>query len=159
MRKTTLSVAATVFGFCCFSQQTSTNTMRYPDKFRVVGSRVFNIEKDTNWVSLGGECETVFTNGIAVRTHAAPRIYPDRSVSIGNMLGDTRSFEPYHPPIPYYTRVFITNYPADKSVGIGNQVYGQVLKLGMLKTETGEQLQVYDWGKPWIVKIIKTNSP
>lgn len=146
--------------------QLATNYVTADSDFRDVRGQLYNIARSTRWTSR--RCEIVrITNSIAVTSTEEPhevrkpfKAAPARS---GNFLGERPPSLSYGDN--FYTEtvwkpgpmILITNLPGSLLV---RRQRGEWKMIAVESFDfEGEPITLYDFGRPHVVAVIKTNSP
>jgi len=141
-----------------------TNRIEAAPTFREVGGQLYNIKRSVLWTNFQGECLEIETNAIVISTFTMEPIYqaattteyvptgefsPDKPVLVATKIkvGENKVLG---------RKIILQNYPANLYAAIGEPISFRAIKIGTSNYK-GEILELWDYGTPHIVTMIKTN--
>jgi hypothetical protein len=141
-----------------------TNQIEAIPTFREVDGRLYNTERSVLWTNFQGECLEIATNTIIISTFTMEPIYqaattteyvptgefsPDKPVLVATKIkvGENKVLG---------RKIVLQNYPANLYAAVGETISFRAMKVGT-SSYKDETLELWDYGTPHIVTVIKTN--
>ncbi len=142
-----------------------TNYVQAVPWFREVKGKLYNTDRSLLWQKIEGKCLKVLPAGLLIQGYTNEPVFESstRSIPSHNYLGRVTSSRIVPTTIQVGTReiptlkCFLNNYPKHLSPAAGQKISFRALRTGTIDYK-GETLELWDYGTPHMVAVIKTNQ-
>jgi len=155
----TAVIAITLISTACLAQTYVTNYVKADPSFRIVDSKLYNIQRSVLWEDFKGECLNVLTNGVVLQKFEVKKVYKTEK-STANDLQSIGAYRSSIPPTRHLIsetktmgqKFIVRNYPT-QSAATGQVLEGKALRVGTMEYR-GATLELWDFGTPNIVPVV-----